>query len=249
MDLDKDGYAFIAPSKAGKRWVQAACNVTRGIVSDTVIRKRNLRHGQTWFVGVDVLPNAPDGSIAGVALPMEWRALAPDMPLHAGQVSIIYPGYPGRDLHERVGNHRYRRLRGAAHVDGLLPEGPARRRFAREYHAYVLGIPLGNVRQAPTLVWPGSHRIIQRALRDAIGPAPIGNVDITDAYQSARQTVFDRSEPVPLHVDEGGAFLLHRFALHGTAPWDGPAGPARAVAFFRPQLCSATDWLRGDKHT
>ncbi|MEL7092066.1 MAG: hypothetical protein AAFN94_10060 [Pseudomonadota bacterium] len=243
MDIDTDGYTLIPPSDAGRRWVQAARHAAAAIVADPAARARNLRHGQTWFVGVDALPNGPDGSISGVSLPSEWRVLAPDIPLHAGQLSIIYPGYPGRDPHESEANHRFRRVRGAAHVDGLLPEGPERRRFAREYHAFILGIPLSGVDAAPTLVWPGSHKVMQAALADAIGDNAAGTVDITDAYQAARRKVFETCAPVPLQAGEGGAYLLHRFALHGTAPWEGPIGPARAVAFFRPEYSSAEQWL------
>ncbi|MEM6760279.1 MAG: hypothetical protein AAF601_12450 [Pseudomonadota bacterium] len=241
--LEDHGYVEIAPSEAGRRWVQAARQAARGIAATPAIRARNLRHGQTWFVGVDALPNAEDGAISRVALPAEWRALAPELPLHAGQLSIVYPGYPGRDPDESDGNHRYRRLRSAAHVDGLLPEGPQRRRFAREYHAYVLGIPLGAVQQAPTVVWRGSHKIMQAALIEAIGGKAVENVDVTDAYQAARRVVFDACTPVPMSVGEGGAFVVHRFALHGTAPWQGTVGQARAVAFFRPEFSNANDWL------
>ena len=243
MGLSDDGYAVFAPTEAGRRWAEAARRAAMQVSARPGVRVQNLRHGQTWFVGVDALPNAADGAIGGVPLEGAWRAHVPDVPLHRAQVSIVYPGYPGRDADESVPNHRYRRARCAAHVDGLLPVGPGRRRFAQEWHAYIVGLPLNASRQAPTVVWPGSHRIMQAALRAAVGDRDPKDVDVTDAYHAARSAVFERCDPVPLHACVGGAFLLHRFALHGTAPWDGPVGAARMVAFLRPEYETAAEWL------
>lgn len=241
--MDETGYAVFEPSAATRDWAAAALQAARRVSADPTVRAANLRHGETWFVGVDALPNADDGSVAGVPLRGPWQAHVPALPLHAGQLSIVYPGYPGRDADESAANHRYRQVRAAAHVDGLLPVGPERRRFALEYHAYTLGLPLSRSTQAPTVVWPGSHRIMQAALRSAIGSRPPAQVDITEAYQAARRRVLDTLSPVPLSAPPGGAFLLHRFALHGTAPWHGPVGPARITAFFRPEFPGWDAWL------
>ncbi|MEO0667122.1 MAG: hypothetical protein AAFZ99_04345 [Pseudomonadota bacterium] len=243
MGLSDDGFAVFAPTEAGRRWAEAARRAAVRISAQPGVRVQNLRHGQTWFVGVDALPNAADGAVGGVPLDGAWRSDVPDVPLHRAQLSIIYPGYPGRDVDESEPNHRYRRVRCAAHVDGLLPVGPGRRRYAQEWHAYILGMPLNASRQAPTVVWPGSHRVMQAALRDAIGDRDPRDVDVTEAYHAARNDVFQRCDPVPLHAEVGGAFLLHRFALHGTAPWEGPVAAGRMVAFFRPEFPTAAEWL------
>ena len=133
-------------------WAQEALAVTKTLSRDLEIKAVNLRHGQTWFVGVDILPNTCDGAINGVPLAGPWTPHLPyQVPLHKAQVSIIYPGYPKRDPQQSEANHRYRINRYAAHMDGLSPEGPNHRRFPREFHAYVLGIHLTDCAAAPTV--------------------------------------------------------------------------------------------------
>ena len=241
--MNADGYSVFSPTKAGRRWAEAARLAAVRVSAVPAVRASNLRHGQTWFVGVDALPNAPDGSVDGVPLEGAWQAYVPAMALHRAQLSIVYPGYPGRDAQEAEAAHRFRQKRHAAHVDGLLPVGTARRRFAQEYHAYILGLPLNASVQAPTMVWPGSHRIMQAALVAAIGARDVASVDITDTYHAARKQVLEQIEPVSLIVPPGGGFLLHRFALHGTASWEGGVGSARMTAFFRPEFDSPRDLL------
>ncbi|MEL6886522.1 MAG: hypothetical protein AAFP87_18570 [Pseudomonadota bacterium] len=243
--MERDGFVLFDQDPRVARWAAAARIEADRLSVDPDIRARNLRHGKTWFVGVDALPNAPDGSVGGVPLLGPWQEHVPDLPQHAAQLSIIYPGYPRQDPGESDANHRYRRLRCAAHVDGLLPVGPERRRFALEYHAYILGLPLNVCDTAPTVVWRGSHRIMQAALADAIGQGDVGQVDVTDAYHAARRQVFDTCEMVRLCAAPGQSCLIHRFALHGTAPWEGTDGPGRMVAFFRPEFPRPTDWLNG----
>ena len=243
----RDGFMTFAPDPAVRRWAEAARGVAAGLARDPAMKAAQLRHRGTWFVGVDVLPNAPDGSVAGVPLEGPWAGHVPDLPLHQAQVSVVYPGYPQQDAEESDANHRYRITRSAAHVDGLLPVGPARRRIAQEFHAYILGLPLTPVAAAPTVVWRGSHTIMQAALAEAIGNADPTSVDITEPYQAARRVVFEQCEKVRLHVPVGGAMLIHRFALHGTDPWEGPEGPpeGRMIAFFRPETTPAV-WLAAD---
>lgn len=241
--IGQDGFVVFDVDPRVRRWAGAARDAATRIAGDPDVQAQNLRHGKTWFVGVDVLPNDAHGAVNGVPLEGPWQGCVPDLPFHAAQVSIIYPGYPVRDADQSDANHRYRIDRAAAHVDGLLPEGPQRRRFAREFHAYILGIPLNPVSASPTVVWPGSHVIMEAALRDAIGSRPIGKVDVTDAYHAARRDVFERCRPVPIVAGVGQSYLIHRFALHGTAPWQGPAGPGRMVAFFRPEFPDPADWL------
>lgn len=227
------------------RWAQAAWARAGHLARDPEVRSRNLRHGSTWFVGVDVLPNDATGAVDGVALAGPWAGLVPDLAQHPAQVSIVYPGYPARDPDQSEANHRYRIDRMAAHVDGLLPCGPDKRRYPLEFHAYILGLPLSDVSAAPTVFWTGSHKIMQAALQSAIKEKDPASVDVTDAYHAARRQVFETCEAVPIRARPGQAFLLHRFALHGTAPWDGPDDQGRAIAFFRPEYPDPRDWLYG----
>ena len=139
--IENDGFILFQVDCRVCAWANAAKPLAHRIASDPVARTANLRHGKTWFVGVDALPNASDGAVGGVPLAGPWLPLVPELPLHRAQLSIIYQGYPRQDLDESDANYRYRNTRSAAHVDGLLPEGPKRRRYAREFHAYVLGVP------------------------------------------------------------------------------------------------------------
>ena len=246
MSLGRDGYVVFDADPRVANWARAAESVATDLANDVDMSAANLRHGKTWFVGVDALPNGPRGEVDGVPLEGPWQSQVPDVPMHNAQLSIIYPGYPQRDPDQSEANHRYRIARAAAHVDGLLPEGPDRRRYAREFHAYILGLPLNAVAAAPTVVWPGSHVIMQEALKEAIGTQPIGQVDLTDAYHAARRSVFDTCDPAPIVAAPGQSFLIHRFALHGTAAWDGPVSKGRMIAFFRPEFTDPQDWLAMD---
>lgn len=242
--LAEKGY-LLFPAEAGvHRWAAAAGDAARQLLSGPIQR----RHGDTWFVGVDALPNAADGSIGGVPLAGAWRDhIRPPAMWHPAQLSVIFPGYPGQDQGESDAAHRYRRDRDAAHVDGLLPEGPLRRRHLREPHGFIVGFPLSRTTASPLVVWPGSHIMMQRAFASAFEgttPEDYGGVDVTTAYQAARREVFANCRRVPLHMQPGQAVLLHRHLLHGVAPWRDVAGTSegRMVAYFRPQV-TAAEWL------
>lgn len=243
-----DGFRIFAHDARTATWADAARAAARKVANDPALQgPDNLRHGQTWFVGVDALPNTSDGSIAGVPLAGPWETHVPDLPLHPAQLSIIYRGYPKQDAGESDANHRYRRIRSAAHVDGLLPVGAARRRYAREFHAYILALPLNDMPASPTVVWRGSQQIMQTALQQAYEGRDPAQVDITDTYQAARRAVFAQCDCVPLHISPGQSALLHPFVLHGTQSWDDtadPTGEGRMIAFFRPQYREgAAEWL------
>ena len=227
------------------RWANAAANTVQKM--DTSER----RHGRTWFVGVDALPNAADGSVEGVPLAGTWMEQLADHPRfdgwHAAQVSIVYDGYPKRDAEESEAAHRFRVNRDAAHMDGLLPEGPERRRHLREAHAFIVGMPLNAVAASPLVVWPGSHMIMQDAFRNLLeghAPASWGDLDVTETYQAARRQVFETCDRVEVPLVPGQAVLLHRHLVHGVAPWAGPAvEEGRQVAYFRPLVSELSDWL------
>ena len=244
-----EGYAVFEADPAVLCWSGAAYRRACVIAADPQVRAANLRHGATWFVGVDALDNAPDGAVDGHPLTGPWEAQVAVPPVwHRAQLSIVYPGYPGRDAAESDASHRYRITRHAAHVDGLLPIGPARRRYLREPHAFILGLPLNDANAAPLMVWPGSQRRMGEAFRRAIGTGDPCGVDLTESYQAARRDVFERIAPVAIRLSPGQSVLLHRHLLHGVAPWaPGDTAPpeGRMIAYFRPQF-GASDWLKAD---
>lgn len=241
-----DGFTVFDHDDATFAWARAAHEVAVAISQDTNLRAANLRHGDTWFVGVDALPNDADGSINYVPLTGPWRDnITAPAKWHRAQVSIVYPGYPKQDPAETDANHRYRITRSAAHVDGLLPIGPDRRRFLREPHSFILGLPLNVSDAAPLVVWPGSHRIMGAAFADAVGDADATRVDLTDTYHAARRTVFDCIDPVAVPATPGQAILLHRHLLHGVDVWKaGATAPpeGRIIAYFRPEF-TAAEWI------
>lgn len=210
------------------------------------------RCGGTWFVGLDALPNGPDGSIGGVPFPWDDLGLAP-VPLHPGQLSVVRDGYPLQDAGESDAAFRFRQTRDAAHLDGLLPIGPLKQRMVKEPHAWILGIPLNaaDAGASPLVVWEGSHRIMSKALREAFADCtgPLADHDITAAYQTARKQVFATCPRVELPGQPGEAVLLHRHLIHGVAPWaDGAraAPPGRMVCYFRPLMPSVEQWVSAD---
>lgn len=231
------GYQVFAVDRAVVAWAQAAYTAAQCL--DTTAR----RHGGTWFVGVDALPNTADGAVAGVPFPLSSMAQA----WHAAQVSIVYDGYPRQDSCETDAAHQFRLKRDAAHMDGLLPEGPDKRRHLREPHAFIIGIALNAATASPLVVWEGSHQVMRTAfatMYDGIPPENYGDIDVTQGYQAARKTVFEtcRRTRVPTRVGE--VVVLHRHLIHGVAAWDGtaPQGEGRMIAYFRP-IGSFADWL------
>ncbi|MEY4872539.1 MAG: hypothetical protein RLZZ563_1869, partial [Pseudomonadota bacterium] len=208
------------------------------------------RCGGTWFVGLDALPNDADGAVAGAEFPWGDIGLAP-VPLHPAQLSVVRAGYPQQGVEETEAGFRFRRDRDAAHLDGLLPIGPDKRRMVKEPHAWIVGLPLNRAQAgaSPLVVWEGSHRIMQTALARAFAGHPVAtwdSVDITEAYQAARREVFETCPRVELPGVPGEAVILHRLLIHGVAPWAKGAEaepPGRMVAYFRPVLGSVEAWL------
>lgn len=229
------------------RWAAAADSAADKVLADPA-QATQYRYRKTWFVGVDALPNAPDGSIGGA--PLEGaviRALGWTH-WHSAQLSVTFPGYPQPMAGESGGQHRFRVNRDAAHVDGLLPMGPARRRHLVEPHAFILGLPLNASDESPLVVWEGSAAIMHAAFTEALAPHPPADwprIDLTDIYQAARKRCFEDCTRVPLTAAPGESLLLHRLTLHGVAPWQGtdPTPQGRRIAYFRPHLANPSDWL------
>jgi hypothetical protein len=216
-----------------------------------------LRCGGTWFVGVDALPNDEQGRVgggpplAGAAVDFIRAELGLDLPLHRAQVSVCYPGYPKPSEEESEAAYNFRRRRDAAHIDGLLPEGPEKRRSLKEPHAYILGIGLTGQTPdaAPLSAWAGSHHVMRPMFEAALsGHAPESwdTVDVTAPYQDARRQAFETCRRVELPCLPGEAVLLHRHLLHGVAPWGEEArasADGRMIAYFRPEFPHPADWL------
>lgn len=254
-ELTEKGYGVLPATEDVAAWGRAALGPAQDVISDPDWRRNWLRHGGTWFVGVDALDNAPDGSIGGVALPEHVRGvLGPGRTLHRAQVSAIFPGYPGRDAGETDAAHRFRLTRDAAHVDGLLPVGAERRRFLHEPHAVIVGLPLtaADPGAAPLTVWEGSHIDIGHAFDKALGEVPGESrktVDLTKLYADTRRAIFERRKRVEISAAPGEVIVLHRRILHGMAPWADGAGadPAgRIIAYFRPVIDDIGAWLGTD---
>jgi hypothetical protein len=245
--VGEEGWSVIGPDPAIAQWAAAAHSAAVAAIDADA---GGWRCGGTWHAGVDVLPNGADGAMNGVAFP--WRALGlAAAPLHAGQVSVIRPGYPQPWEGETAAAFGFRLSRDAAHVDGILPIGPMRQRMIREPHGWILGIPLNisTPDASPLVVWEGSHHIMRAALLAACAGVPECDwhqVDLTLTYQAARGRVFAECLRRDIPVLPGQATLIHRLCLHGMAPWAaGAIAPpeGRIIAYFRPMLPSVAAWL------
>jgi hypothetical protein len=254
--LETRGWCRFPDDPVLTRWVDAALPVATKLAADPNNIRDWLRCGGTWFAGVNSLPNDADGRVgAGPALsgqavdaavglcgPQSWDR---------AQISVIYPGYPRAMEGETAAAFRFRRDRDAAHVDGLLPIGPERRRHMQEPHAFVLGIPLVATSRgaSPMVVWEGSHARVRAAFRAAllgVAAQDWGRVDLTDTYHRVRRDCFEHCPRVEVHARPGEAYLIHRLCLHGVAPWQkGAEAPpqGRMIAYFRPELSDPADWL------
>ena len=251
------GFLRFPADAAALAWARHAHPFAVSAAHDPAGHAQWLRCGGTWFVGVDALPNDATGLVpggpplAGAAMRFVTEELGFRLPMHRAQVSVCYPGYPQPSPEESEAAYGFRLRRDAAHVDGLLPEGPEKRRYLKEPHAYVLGITLTRQSEdaAPLTVWEGSHRIMKAMFAETFAgqpPEAWANVDVTDAYQAARRTCFETCRRIELPSGPGEAVLLHRHLLHGVAPWAETAeGPeeGRMIAYFRPEFPSIPDWL------
>ncbi|MEM7176372.1 MAG: hypothetical protein AAF503_01595 [Pseudomonadota bacterium] len=228
-------------------WADAALPLAQQIAADPQARGDWLRCGGTWFAGVNIFPNGADGAVPGRVPPLDCAALeaglasvgASEIALDAAQISICYPGYPQPWDGESPANFRFRRDRDAAHVDGLLRDAN-RNRSLGEVHGFILGIPLSETpaEASPLVVWEGSHEVMRAAFRArlaGIAPAEWHREDVTECYVAARRRVFETCRRVRVAVAPGSAYLVHRLALHGVAPWGAAGGQTpRVIAYFRP---------------
>ncbi|WP_425039418.1 hypothetical protein [Primorskyibacter sp. S187A] len=248
-EFDAKGYARFPAEPATRAWADAALSAVKPCLTHPDHAAQWVC-GQTWFVGVDVLPNDAKGTVSGVPLTGKAldaaQALMGPQDLHAAQVSVTRAGYPKPRVGESEAAYGFRMRRDAAHVDGLLPIGEARRRKLREPHAWILGIALNAADHdaSPLVVWDGSHIPLGRALSAALRDVPAtqwADFDLTEIYTRTRRDVFETCPRKTLPLKTGEAVLLHRHLLHGVAPWGENAQSdalGRAIAYFRPQLLS-----------
>jgi hypothetical protein len=253
--LDK-GWCRFAYDEALAQWVGQARPAACAAISKPENSKW-LRCGGTWFVGVNALPNGTDGALAGgsplagAAVEFIRNDLGLSVSWDRGQVSVVYPGYPRRMDSESAAAFRFRCEKDAAHLDGALRLGASRRRSLQMFHTFILGIPLVDVGadHSPLVVWERSHEIVRRAFQKHFADLPVERwpeQDITELYQSVRRAIFETCRRVAVTGRPGEAYLVHRLALHGIAPWaEETPGPqeARAVIYFRPEMSSRRCWL------
>ena len=231
-------------------WVAKALPVAHRIAEDRDLRRQWLRCGGTWFAGVNALPNDRFGAVPQHGVPaLGGKAVEfaqnvsglTDIEWDPAQISICYPGYPQPWEGESPSAFRFRRDRDAAHVDGLMRQDPGRRRKLGETHAFILGLPMTDVpgRAAPLVVYEGSHEIIRTAFQArfaGIVPEHWTEEDLTDAYVAARREAFERCPRVTVAARPGEAYLVHRLAVHGVAPWSSDRTDGmRMIAYFRPE--------------
>lgn len=217
-----------------------------------------LRSGETWFAGVNALPNDEAGCIdgdnplAGTVVEFIQRELhLPELVWDRAQVSVVYPGYPIQMSDESDAAYHYRVRRDAAHVDGIERVGSTRRRFLSEHHAFVLGLPLTSTAAgaSPLVVWEGSHEVVRGTFLNHFGnttPDKWCEEDITTLYHETRKQIFTKCDRVVVMAQPGEAYITHRLALHGIQPWNAQTAQGlqeRMICYFRPPLLDAFSWL------
>lgn len=237
-------------------WVNQSIAVARQAVHDPA-NVQWLRCDGTWFVGVNALPNDAQGSVAngprlsGKVFDFIRDSVGlTDFAWDRAQLSVCYPGYP-RLGKESAAAFRYRRNRDAAHVDGLLAEGPDRRRHLREYHSFVLGIPMveSSADASPFVIWEGSHEIVRETFSKCfagMSPEFWGDKDISDTYHALRRRIFEECKRIEVWAKPGEAYIAHRLSLHGIAPWGETAtatDDGRMICYFRPKILGPSQWL------
>lgn len=216
------------------------------------------RCGGTWFVGVNLLPNDQQGRI-GDSGPISGEAISflrrnfdfLSVALDKAQISVCYPEYPKPSTSESESSYRYRLRRNGAHIDGLHALGSDRRRYLKEHHAFVLGIPMSefSADAAPPMVWECSHEAVRSAFAELYSHIPHekwSELDVTNRYHALRKEIFERCSQRTLRLQKGECFLIHRLALHGIAKWSEQASAdpdGRMICYFRPQFANPQDWL------
>lgn len=254
----KKGWCHFPYDESLAAWVDASLPSALSTINAPENEKW-IRCGSTWFAGVNALPNDEHGAIDG-GPPLQSASINFINTVHdfdqirwdRAQVSVCSPGFPKRGPDETEGALRYRRNFDSAHIDGLLPIGAERRRHMKEHHAFVLGVPMVeySAAAAPFVVWEESHHLVRKFFIDRFSDLPRdqwADIDVTDDYQALRRTIFETCKRVEVAANPGESYLVHRFALHGMAPWAEDATAQhdmRIICYFRPDLLEPENWLR-----
>ena len=260
MDNDIENY----------RWIEATKENIRYKFWQKEYEDSEFRSGSTWFAGINFLDNEARGDVNGVSFsPRLWSQIIGNFGVginywDTAQVSICWEGYPKKDPAETEKAFKYRLEKYASHVDGLIPIGSARRRFAKEFHAFILGIPIINsgVNSAPLMVWEGSHKIFRTMFRkvySGLSESEISDLDVTDIYQKYRRKAFSTCPVRKVFSNNNQPYILDRHLLHGVGPWNaGICDPlllhrdnlfrldpmfGRIVVYFRPTYKNLLDWI------
>lgn len=259
-NLVQQGWCRLPKSEALLSWAEALLDAAQTCMKAPE-NHQWWRYQDTWFAGVNALPNNKIGAVAGLP-PLPWSLLTlladycqtSVVELDQGQISGLFPGYPQIDPQQSAAANQFRRQHYAAHLDGLVPLGPKRRRFLTEQHSFILGISLTShpIDAAPLIVWPDSHKRIQAWLIDSLSAQPEKHwheIDLTDGYQHIRKQILDDTEPQALHLTKGEAYVMHRHLLHGMGDWPNaiadPHSQGRIIVYFRPCWHQPIDWLTG----
>lgn len=260
QDLAQKGWHRLSASEELNAWSEVHLSAAQNCMGDKQ-HKQWWRYQNTWFAGVNALPNDDKGAVGDKPpLPQSLRQLLADycqtsiQAMDQGQISALFPGYPQPDPQQSKAANHFRKHHFAAHLDGLVPHGPDRRRLLTEQHSFILGISLTDhpANAAPLMVWPGSHMILQKWLIDHLGSLPESDwctFDLTQSYQQTRQQILADIQPQAIHLDQGDAYVFHRHMLHGMGSWPPKAvdhnAQGRILAYFRPCWHQPQAWLHG----
>lgn len=255
--LDALGWEIFERDADIVQWAAEAKEIVEKKLAQKDFPQKDLRCGGTWFAGVNFLGNSTSGKLETKNL--QGKIIASIMSRFresfdewdSAQISICYPGYPKPMASEGVAAFNYRIKKCAAHVDGILPLGNNRRRFVREHHAFIFGIPLSRFNRfaSPLVIWEGSHHIILDTFHkifSSLSSSEWPQLDVTFQYKEARKKVFATCPKKVIWVPLGGCFVLHRMCLHGISPWakNAQAEPCgRIMAYFRPKLLCEKNWI------
>ena len=254
----KKGWAMFKNDPILADWIAKSSRFALNLSRDPT-QSKWLRCNDTWFAGVNLLNNDVHGSVSG-GPPLAGAVIdfinqdlgIYDFAWDRAQISICYPGYPKKSKEESEKAFIYRKTRDGAHIDGVLKQEPARRRFMLEYHAFILGIPITTYDHgaSPLVVWEGSHELIRKAFQERLYNVPEklwANEDLTEAYHAVRRKIFETCKRVEIYSKPGASYIIHRLSLHGIAPWAeaAKADPnfGRAIIYFRPTIFTSSEWL------
>ena len=271
--FNQKGWCFLDSNAEHHQWIDSAKASIVKKFDQRKYKKSDFRSGATWFTGINFLDNGPNGDINGKPFSSEiWFEISEKFGSEvkywdAAQVSICWKGYPIKDSLESENSFRYRLKRYSSHLDGLIPVGQKKRRFAKEFHAFILGIPLLNnsVDAAPLVVWEGSHiifRDIFRRVYSGLSESEISALDVTEIYHKYRKEVFSSCCTRKVVPYKNQPYILDRHLLHGVVPWKEDINSSsipyednalrlnpmtgRIVTYFRPPHEDPTDWVVQD---